>query len=268
MRKLDKNSAENFIRKHERYKKWVIFALCLSLLSGSLTFYMLNKPATAMTEEGAQSIGLVLDTADSNFEAELIAQTEENNSEDQSDIQEEGSQDDEQTQDQDGNEGSDDQNSDDQNDEDQDVEDSEDAEEEEEDAADEASTLDTEEDASDEASTESTEKSKKKERPSREATEKLEDVVITVLFQDEEGTDIDESKELSISESFNLAEEAREIEGYIFFKGYIDDEAVTLITKKTETLTYTEGNTADDEASDEEDEDSAASGLDEEDAGP
>ncbi len=75
MRKVDENRAENYIRKHKRYKKWLAFVLCLSLLTGTITLYMLNKPAIAMTEDGAKAVGAVLETNDSDFEQELIEQT-------------------------------------------------------------------------------------------------------------------------------------------------------------------------------------------------
>ena len=63
MRRNDENRADKYIKNHKRYKIWIAFALCLSLLTGTVTLYMLNKPATAMTEEGAAKVGLVLETA-------------------------------------------------------------------------------------------------------------------------------------------------------------------------------------------------------------
>lgn len=85
MRKIDESRAANYIRKHSNYKKWLAFVLCLSLLTGTVTLYTLNKPATAMTEEGAESLGVVLETASSEDEAELIEQTLENKTEAESD---------------------------------------------------------------------------------------------------------------------------------------------------------------------------------------
>ena len=81
MRKVDESRAANYIRKHSNYKKWLAFVLCLSLLTGTVTLYILNKPATAMTEEGAESLGVVLETASSADEEELIQQTLENKDE-------------------------------------------------------------------------------------------------------------------------------------------------------------------------------------------
>ena len=50
------------------------FALCVSIFTGTVTLYLLNKPATAMTEDGAKQVGLVLETADDDFEMGLIEQ--------------------------------------------------------------------------------------------------------------------------------------------------------------------------------------------------
>ena len=68
MRQDTEKRAQKYIKKHENYKKWLTYALCLSLLTGTVTLYVLNKPATAMTEEGAGQVGIVLETADDNFE--------------------------------------------------------------------------------------------------------------------------------------------------------------------------------------------------------
>ncbi|WP_024865311.1 hypothetical protein [Butyrivibrio sp. FCS014] len=217
--------AKNYIKKHERRKRWIAFALCLSLLTGTLTLYGLNKPATAMTAEGAKSVGLVLETADSEFEAGLIEQTQENKAENENnDVTEaednaaSGSG----VEDQKGED-----NSSDEAGLGSDTDDSEDgkessavagtSDEEEEEAADEASS----EEASDEASKES-------------STEVKEDVVITVLYVDGEGEEIAESKELNISECFNVKEDTRSFEGYIFDKAVIDETEVVKVTKESD----------------------------------
>ncbi len=72
------NRIKNYIKNHKNYKKWIAFALCISLLTGTVTLYMLNKPATAMTEEGAETVGVVIPTADSSFEQQLIEDMQEN----------------------------------------------------------------------------------------------------------------------------------------------------------------------------------------------
>lgn len=72
MRKVDENRAENYIKRHRNNKRWLAFAIAVSVITGTGTLYMLNKPATAMTQDGARKIGLVLETADSQFEQGLI----------------------------------------------------------------------------------------------------------------------------------------------------------------------------------------------------
>ncbi|SEF73949.1 Cna protein B-type domain-containing protein [Butyrivibrio sp. Su6] len=74
MRGETENRAEKYIRNHKNRKKWLAFVLCLSLFTGTATLYGLNKPATAMTEEGAGQVGLVMETADNEFEQGLIEQ--------------------------------------------------------------------------------------------------------------------------------------------------------------------------------------------------
>ena len=54
MRKAYEHRAENYIKKHQNYKKWLAFVLCVAIITGSITLYVLNKPAAAMTEDGAK----------------------------------------------------------------------------------------------------------------------------------------------------------------------------------------------------------------------
>ncbi|WP_026525503.1 SpaA isopeptide-forming pilin-related protein [Butyrivibrio sp. MB2005] len=60
--------ADKYLRRHDTRKKWLSVMLCVALLTGTLSMYILNKPATAMTEEGAESIGVVMDTANAGGE--------------------------------------------------------------------------------------------------------------------------------------------------------------------------------------------------------
>ncbi|WP_029231568.1 Spy0128 family protein [Butyrivibrio sp. VCB2006] len=85
MRIVDENRAQNYIKKHRNNKRWLAFALCVSLFTGTVTLYLLNKPATAMTEDGAAQVGLVLETADSDFEMGLIEQMKDRESDAQKD---------------------------------------------------------------------------------------------------------------------------------------------------------------------------------------
>lgn len=80
MRITNEDRAQNYIKKHRNNKRWLIFALCVSLFTGTVTLYLLNKPATAMTEDGAKQVGLVLETADSDYELGLIEQMKEKES--------------------------------------------------------------------------------------------------------------------------------------------------------------------------------------------
>lgn len=226
MRGNAENRAEKYIKNHENYKKWLAFALCVSILTGTITLYILNKPATAMTEDGAKQVGLVLETADSEFEQGLINEmnNNENNGGDQSgDVQNDDDQDgDDKNDDQgDPSDGDDDQNDDDDND---------DANGDDDDAADEASSEDSEESDSDASSSMSSDAAD--EASTAKSSDKIEDVVITVLYLNAEGEEFEDSKELNIEDSFDLKEEAKKFEGYIFYKGEIDGEEVTKIEKK------------------------------------
>ncbi len=249
MRRTDENRAENYIKKHNKHRKWLVFVLCLSLFTGSGTLYMLNKPATAMTEEGAKSIGLVLDTADAEFEEGLIRQMEEeeasreeaaSGSEDSSAAEESSNSGDK--------ESGAAENGADKKEESVTSESTEDKKEESEtgevtEGKKEESetgevTEDKEDESEDKENSEDKESAKTKEttedkESDNKKADKKSDVVITVRYEDKAGEEIAEAKELSISESFDLKEEVRSFEGYLFAKGFIDDEEVTSIVKKS-----------------------------------
>ncbi len=274
MRKADENRAENYIRKHSRFKKWIAFAVCLSLLSGTVTFYMLNKPATAMTEEGAKQVGLVLETADNAYEQGLIKQMENEEAK--------KSEDGEKTEESAGAQASGEDNSAAASSGSSAVAASSESSESKPEGASEgkseavatdasstgssegastgsssgastgslssaasdasssastgdsssdtssaaasASSAETSADASSESSSEETKVSDKDIKS---------DVKITVVYKDTNGEQIADSKELSITESFDLTKEVKSFEGYVFDKGTVDETQVVLITKKT-----------------------------------
>ena len=206
MRKIDENRARNYIRKHERYKKWLVFALCVSLLTGTATLYMLNKPATAMTEEALDSVGIVIPTADAEFEQELIELTQENK---ENKVGEETSGDDK----------------------------PEAVKEKEDSALEDESVLN----ADDEESVEDSEDKQEAKEEEKEAEDKLKnaesveltgDVVLTVSYVDENGDALADEKEISLSESIDFSSEAREIEGYTFKEASIDGTVIKVITAK------------------------------------
>ncbi len=236
MRKFDKNSAEKYIRQHERFKKWLAFALCVSILTGTLTLYMLNKPATAMTQEGAESIGLVLETADSEFEAGLIAQTQENKN---SEVAGNGEDDTAQLQDQ--LENSDD--SDDFKDFD-DFEESDDFWDEEDedefadaDAENEGGEVTDEAAAEDTEDLENTDSEENTETETSDTIELTADVVLTASYVDEYGDAVADDKEMHFATSLDFATEAPVFEGYEFKKASIDGKEISLITVCTDETT-------------------------------
>ena len=267
MRKADENRAENYIRKHSRFKKWIAFAVCLSLLSGTVTFYMLNKPATAMTEEGAKQVGLVLETADNAYEQGLIKQMENEEAK-----KSEGN---EKTEESAGAQASGEDNSAAASSGSSAVAASseskpEGASEGKSEAAatdasstgssegastgsssgastgssssaasdasssavsSSASTGDSSSDTSSAAASASSESSSEETKVSDKDIKS--DVKITVVYKDTNGEQIADSKELSITESFDLTKEVKSFEGYVFDKGTVDETQVVLITKKT-----------------------------------
>ena len=262
MRKAYEHRAENYIKKHQNYKKWLAFVLCVAIITGSITLYVLNKPAAAMTEEGAQSVGLVMETADDDFESGLI---EEMNQEgdDSGDDTDDGSDESgneeveettvEENATPDGENNSDDsivENKDDSEEvkteeaekvEEADKENTADSaatngttvKEEEEAESVLASTASTE--ASDAASTASSEMSTEAstEASSIESIEDYKDVIVTVKYVDSHDKEIAESKELSITDSFDIKKDAKNFEGYFFNKAVIDDEEIVKVEKET-----------------------------------
>ena len=261
MRKQEDNRAENYIIKHKKRKRWMAYALCVSILTGTITLYMLNKPATAMTEDGAKQVGLVLETADNEFESGLIEQMEQQEQESEQSNEDRSL---EASSADSGVSG--------------DTEDSEEREDDlyklsDEEAVSDSSTDSSEsaaskalaDDSSDAASSASSDDSgdaassassdaaedasslgsshKEKKAP----VEVKSDVNIIVSYQNLDGEELAKSKELSITESFDLSAEAREIEGYTFSKGIINDTQITGLVKRTKEVEIA----SDDEESDE-----------------
>ena len=60
MRRNDEHRAENYIARKKRYRKWIAAISILSVCVAIGTLYLLNKPATAVSEDGASSVGMVL----------------------------------------------------------------------------------------------------------------------------------------------------------------------------------------------------------------
>lgn len=233
MRKVDESRAANYIRKHSNYKKWLAFVLCLSLLTGTVTLYILNKPATAMTAEGAEGLGVVLETASDADEQVLIQQTLENKSvsNDNGDddlfagLNEDGDDNDENAG---GNGDGDDLNK----------------------SGDDEETKDglvekevTEGEAKEGEEAKETEESESKEE------ELTQDVVLTVSYVDEDGNSIADEKEIDIYDSIDLTSEAPSIEGYTFKEATFKGDVITKVEvkKNADDIRYYEVTFDDDE---------------------
>ncbi|XME01272.1 Spy0128 family protein [Lachnospiraceae bacterium C1.1] len=94
MRKIDIERAKNYILSHERYKKWLAVILVLALIAGTSTFYALNKPATAVSEETADEVGMSLgDGGDEEVQEEAVDESDEEDSDEGEDSEEENNED-------------------------------------------------------------------------------------------------------------------------------------------------------------------------------
>ena len=291
MRGNTENRAEKYIRNHRNFKRWIAFALCLSLLTGTVTLYMLNKPATAMTEEGAGQVGLVLETADAEFEQGLIEQMNSDDGDDENESAEAAScENEEVTEPESGSEEATLDSSDvsdvtKENAENEDQSGKSSSSESDDEAlnsssaatlssndeesaknassASEASSAaNSSSDASSAASSgaslagtassaasssaslsglaSSVSSSASSETSEESDEEEIEDVHVTVLYVDNHGEEIAESKELLIEESFDITSEVNELDGYIFNKAFIGDDQIVNIVKKTGKTVTTE----------------------------
>ncbi|MBP7348938.1 MAG: Cna B-type domain-containing protein, partial [Butyrivibrio sp.] len=70
MRRNDESRAENYIARRKRYRKWGIAISVLSVCVAITTLYLLNKPATAVSETAASAIGMVLPQDDAGDETQ------------------------------------------------------------------------------------------------------------------------------------------------------------------------------------------------------
>ncbi len=64
------NRIAEFVKKHVYAKRWISIMLVIALLVTTVTMYALNKSATAVSEETAETVGMVVDTADASEEAD------------------------------------------------------------------------------------------------------------------------------------------------------------------------------------------------------
>ena len=240
MRKVDENRAQNYIKKHRGNRRWMAFALCVSIFTGTVTLYLLNKPATAMTEDGAKQVGLVLETADDDFEMGLIEQMNADKAAAQEDTQVTESSDEIVTLDvselgsedaatetsktweeiievipEDGSEA--------------DASNSASSE----DASDASSSASSDEESTDASTNASSEEGKIVKKIN---AEDVKDVVLTARFIDAQGQEIADSYEYLVESEdgkADLTKEAKEIENYFYLNATIDSKKVVSLEKKT-----------------------------------
>ncbi len=68
----DKEKLTDYLKKHDVMRRWGMVMMVVALLVTTVTLYALNKAASAVTEEGAEEVGMVLNinTSDSNSDGE------------------------------------------------------------------------------------------------------------------------------------------------------------------------------------------------------
>ncbi|WP_081671211.1 Spy0128 family protein [Butyrivibrio sp. XBB1001] len=240
MRKVDENRAQNYIKKHRGNRRWMAFALCVSIFTGTVTLYLLNKPATAMTEDGAKQVGLVLETADDDFEMGLIEQMNADKAAAQEDTQVTESSDEIVTLDVSelGSEDAATETSktweeiievipEDETGADASISASS------EDASDASSYVSSDEESTDASTNASSEEGKIVKKIN---AEDVKDVVLTARFIDAQGQEIADSYEYLIESEdgkADLTKEAKEIEKYFYLNATIDSKKVVSLEKKT-----------------------------------
>ena len=80
-----KNSVENYAKRHDFLRRWLSAMLVLALLITTVTLYAMNKSASAVTEEGAEEVGMVLNSDSSEGVNEDESASDEESSEESSD---------------------------------------------------------------------------------------------------------------------------------------------------------------------------------------
>lgn len=231
MRIIDENRAKNYIRKHERYKKWLAFVLCLSLITGTVTLYIMNKPATAMTKDGARKVGLVLETADDDFEHGLIelmgeeqdASDEDEETGDDEDIIESSDEDDDEQEEETGD--SDDEDDSEDSGDSADSEDSEDEDSEDDKSGDESS------DAATDSSSEEDDASSEESSIEEEITiEEAKSVKLVARYVTKDGEEIAESQDMVITKEKEISkDDIEEMDGFFYDGAYVEDKEIVKV---------------------------------------
>ncbi|WP_156036041.1 Cna B-type domain-containing protein [Butyrivibrio sp. AE3004] len=268
MRKLENNRIEGFVKKHIFLKKWVSVMLVIAILVTTGTMYALNKSASAVSEETAEDVGMVISSEESENTEVETASAENDTNQTVEEVNTEGTEASENnandsastestTAESQGTETTGtEQNTEEtannsENGETEKIEENNTSAEEnaastEEstNASEESATTEegnasseegssTEENKSDVNGTEKTEESVETIKLADSAETVLtENVVLKVAYVDEENNAIAEEKEISLSESLDFATEAPKQEGYEFKQAAIDGNVITKIFAK------------------------------------
>ncbi len=234
MRSFDEKRAEKYIKKHNKYKKWLMAVGALALVTGIITMYLLHEPASAVSEDGAEEIGMVL-----NSELEVSGEdvVEETLADDAEEVTDEAEEEVEDTVD-DAEATSDETASEEET---SDTTEETDTNTETEETTDENSEEDSSEETTDESSEAtsdaSTEASSEETDSSNEADSS--DYVlpiITATFVDKDGNSISDVSdiELTVEDVLDLTTFATELEGYEYVKASVDGVVISAISKVTD----------------------------------
>ncbi|SDB03133.1 LPXTG cell wall anchor domain-containing protein [Butyrivibrio sp. INlla16] len=253
MRNLDNNRVEGFVKKHIFLKRWISVMLVVALLVTCTTMYALNKAASAVSEETAEDVGMVLTGEGSEEGTEEAGVTnEEESTENATPVEnsEEGESSEENasasSEEAESANTSEETSSETATSETENVENAENTESSNEGEVSEESTVSEEANAATEG--ESTEENVAgEEAVTEEQTENTEDnsllasnndieltedVVLTVSYVNEAAEKIADEKEINLSESLDFTTEAPKQEGYEFVNAAIDGTVITKIVAK------------------------------------
>ncbi|SEL10538.1 hypothetical protein SAMN04487770_10614 [Butyrivibrio sp. ob235] len=259
-----KNTVENYAKRHDFLRRWLSVMLVVGLLITTVTLYAMNKAASAVTEEGAEEVGMVLnpealgspeggeeESAEESSEEESGEESGEEIAEESFEESSEESFEEEYTEEGSGEESAENQ--------EEYVADAGEAEEYSEQSSEEI--VENEETSGEEGNDESIEEGSEEtiedenagetteettQELAEEAPDSIElsaDVRLTVsyideageLIKDEEGNAVADEREMNLSEGLDLtagSSDVREIEGYTYVGAALDDVPVTGITVK------------------------------------
>ena len=62
MQKKGESRVREYLSKRKRYQRWISVVVVLAILVGLTTIYSLNQDASATTQDGAEEVGMVLES--------------------------------------------------------------------------------------------------------------------------------------------------------------------------------------------------------------